>query len=527
MAKLVTQYSVLISCPGDVQEELEIIKQVIDDFNKTIGEANNVNLTIKHWATHSYPQSGGRPQELLNKQIVLDSDAAIAVFWTRFGTPTEEYGSGTEEEIELLIKENKQVFLYFSKKDISPYEINSEQFHKIKRFKEKYKNKGIYWEYSNIEEFRSILTNHVNMHFLNVITEKDQMSSHVDIPKLTIKGIYSNDIIDTPRILQFKLGNSQFIKEIIHEIKATFENISSIELPIDVDKEEKESIDKSVNNIGSFVKVDIPKIELNLSDMINKRIKLLEEDIDLVVHYANEKEISIDEDTFFNLGNLVKTKNFISSPIYGGSTYTLNGTDVEKEKYRLIKNLILKIKQYNEWLEYFKEIDSKYVIQLAVSNNGRTYDEDVDIKLYIKKGYLLKNNELPLPGTNIIESATEDLEYLYKIKQTYNIEEYFSFETNEISINSDMMIPGITYKKSIEDLIDNFRYQINDIFIYEYYQNDEFDIISFKIPYIKQHKNISFPTKLLFRSKINKIIYEINSKHSPEVIKRTLEIDEF
>ncbi|WP_353622123.1 hypothetical protein [Halocella sp. SP3-1] len=60
-----------------------------------------------HWETSAFPESGKRPQALLNKQIVNDSDAAIAIFWTRFGTPTEEYDSGTEEEIEKMLKSDK------------------------------------------------------------------------------------------------------------------------------------------------------------------------------------------------------------------------------------------------------------------------------------------------------------------------------------------------------------------------------------------------------------------------------------
>ena len=40
---------------------------------------------------------GGKPQALLNEQFVNKCDAAVAIFWTRFGSPTDEYGSGTEE----------------------------------------------------------------------------------------------------------------------------------------------------------------------------------------------------------------------------------------------------------------------------------------------------------------------------------------------------------------------------------------------------------------------------------------------
>ena len=40
-------------------------------------------------STDSYPQSGDRAQEVLNKQFVRECDAAVALFWTKFGTPTE------------------------------------------------------------------------------------------------------------------------------------------------------------------------------------------------------------------------------------------------------------------------------------------------------------------------------------------------------------------------------------------------------------------------------------------------------
>ena len=37
-------------------------------------------------------------------------DAAVAIFWTRFGSPTDEYGSGTEEKIEKWNENLSRVF---------------------------------------------------------------------------------------------------------------------------------------------------------------------------------------------------------------------------------------------------------------------------------------------------------------------------------------------------------------------------------------------------------------------------------
>ena len=70
----VKQYQVLISTPSDVQEELESIKNVIDAFNRTVGLYNGVALLPVHWSKDVFPQSGGRPQSLINSQIVNESD---------------------------------------------------------------------------------------------------------------------------------------------------------------------------------------------------------------------------------------------------------------------------------------------------------------------------------------------------------------------------------------------------------------------------------------------------------------------
>lgn len=72
-------------------------------------------IQTRYWKTSSYSQSGKKPQELLNEQFVKNCDAAVAVFWTRFGTPTDQYGSGTEEEIEIMLNAGKQVLCIFQK----------------------------------------------------------------------------------------------------------------------------------------------------------------------------------------------------------------------------------------------------------------------------------------------------------------------------------------------------------------------------------------------------------------------------
>jgi hypothetical protein len=113
MNKTATVYDVLISCPGDVDSFVDKVENAIGKFNNFYERENNVILRSISWKNNAFPQYGANPQKILNKQIVDTADFIIAIFWTRFGSKTERYGSGTEEEIERMISSGKQVFLYF------------------------------------------------------------------------------------------------------------------------------------------------------------------------------------------------------------------------------------------------------------------------------------------------------------------------------------------------------------------------------------------------------------------------------
>lgn len=108
---------------------MPIIIEDADRFSRTYGAFNNVAVMVRHWSMDSFPESGGTGQELLNEQFVRNCDAVVAVFWTRFGSPTEKYWFGNEEEI---IASSKQVFLYFPDKPMPLYEMDSDEDKKVK-----------------------------------------------------------------------------------------------------------------------------------------------------------------------------------------------------------------------------------------------------------------------------------------------------------------------------------------------------------------------------------------------------------
>lgn len=155
MAQNVTLYNLLISCPGDIKEEVTLIESAVDEFNELYAETLGITIKTRHWSKSSYAQSGGKPQALLNEQFVNKCDAAVAIFWTRFGSPTDEYGSGTEEEIEIMLQSGKQVFMYFSDKPIPPSKINGDGYEKIQALDYFGKGKSLEALKSNLWVYRN------------------------------------------------------------------------------------------------------------------------------------------------------------------------------------------------------------------------------------------------------------------------------------------------------------------------------------------------------------------------------------
>lgn len=533
MPRNVTQFDLLISCPSDVKEELEIIKETVEDFNRMFGAANNCSIVTKHWSKDSYPQSGGKPQNLLNKQFVLDCDAAVAVFWTRFGTPTDNYGSGTEEEIAELLKSGKQVFLYFCDRPITPSVLDPVQYAKVTEFRGKYKDKGIYSTYSDLSDFKKNFLNHLSLHFVKLLANdgNNNVSEISKISQLTIKGVVDGNISDKPLMYKHNFLDSQFMTDYKVKILEKFEQIKKIQLAraSEIKKVTNEtSVNSSsevLNNLRSLGKIALnfqEQIKGNNSIFNSTKIDISEGITTEISRYSEENGITISDEEFFYIGNLSKQNQPIGGGPYGtGPSYYLVGSDEEKEKYKLIMGLYDEILKFTQWEKYFKDLSSKCYLKLALCNFGTRFDEDIDIKVYIKSGYLCKKNKLPIPGEDILEDVNtfELIDYLFKPKKSLSVIEYEDYPTPIPSINIPFGINGPTYREKIEAEKNTYNKSVESLFYYDYFQDNEFDVICYKQSYIKQNTNIFFPSILIFNSFTEPIIYEISSKHSPEIIK--------
>lgn len=137
---------VFIASPSDVSQERDAIEQAIFKWNIQYSEDMQVVLLPARWENVAPTYRGEDPQQILNEQLVSKCDLLIGVFWKRLGSATANYLSGTLEEIDLFIQQEKEIMLYFVDKPFT-MEDDFSEIEKVKAYKKEYQAKGLYYNY--------------------------------------------------------------------------------------------------------------------------------------------------------------------------------------------------------------------------------------------------------------------------------------------------------------------------------------------------------------------------------------------
>lgn len=170
-------YRVLIASPSDCVKERTAIPEIVHSWNSVHSFHTGTIIEPVMWETHVIPALGDRPQELINNQIVDSCDFLIGAFWTRIGTSTGGYVSGTAEEIDRLRSQGKQIFLYFSSAPVVPESIDPDQYKALIEYKKSLKGQGITFDYSDIGDFRDMVQRHLSSVMASIAKKNEPAES--------------------------------------------------------------------------------------------------------------------------------------------------------------------------------------------------------------------------------------------------------------------------------------------------------------------------------------------------------------
>lgn len=154
---------VMIASPSDVTHEREIVRDIVAEWNAIHSRKDGVVMLPLGWDTHSSPELGGRPQQMINDRILDHADILIGIFWTKLGTPTGVAQSGTAEEIQKHHAAGKPVLLYFSDVPIVAGNLDQDQFNALQDFKKWAYGEGLVQAFSTKEQFRDDFRRHLQL----------------------------------------------------------------------------------------------------------------------------------------------------------------------------------------------------------------------------------------------------------------------------------------------------------------------------------------------------------------------------
>lgn len=226
--KKIKEYTIFISCPGDVAEDREIVENVIKQYSQKRCP-DQIQFKVVHSGT--VPSKMGKPaQEHINEKI-SGYDLYIGLMGARFGSPTQKFGSGTEEEFNIAIKkkeENDSLYVSFLFKEVSftnPSTDDMEQYKKVKEFQIGIQDKGYYRPYKNNEGLENEITN-ILADFLNEREDEQQNPQYsllTEVPSNDIFAIDEDFFHDTLNSLDANISNGYKEKITLNDVYVPME----------------------------------------------------------------------------------------------------------------------------------------------------------------------------------------------------------------------------------------------------------------------------------------------------------------
>jgi hypothetical protein len=163
---------VVLASPGDVQTERDALPDVIAEVNRGVAADRNLRLELIRWETDAFPSfNAAGPQGNIDPILdIAHCDLLIGIFWRRFGTPTNDAGSGTEHEIRLAYQSwqkhgRPQIMVYFNQEAASPRsKAETDQWGRVLEFRDQFPREGLWWPYTGAAQLATLVRNHLTQY---------------------------------------------------------------------------------------------------------------------------------------------------------------------------------------------------------------------------------------------------------------------------------------------------------------------------------------------------------------------------
>lgn len=195
------KFKVFIGSPTDTKCEREVIDEVIDQINKTLGRERNILVEAFKWEKNVIPDIGNTPQDVINKQGE-GFDIFVGLMWNKYGIKGANGMSPSEEEYDIAYKSYKnggscKRILYFcNQAPIKPMDIDVNQITYIREFHNRLTKDGVFYKsYNGIDDFKGVF--HVALYQALI----DLLANKAEVKKNGLRGKKALDFDKNTKLL--------------------------------------------------------------------------------------------------------------------------------------------------------------------------------------------------------------------------------------------------------------------------------------------------------------------------------------
>ena len=579
----ITRYNVLLSSPGDAQPLAEIAAEVLESINRTHSESTGIELCPTHWSRDSSADSGAEPQALLNKQIVDSADIVLAIFKERFGTPTQNYSSGTEEEIRLGLKDGKRVMLYFWNPPAGHAPSAGAQPDKISAFRDSLGKSTLYKLFSDEAEFKKHIT-----HDFTSLVFKLEGARERPLPSLSIASadrdnkLHDGGLTVTSNLARQTL-NAGFLDD---AIESAYQSVKASPVrkpkpkPLPPKSEEISPAPEASTPatsavpapVTAFGSVKIPasttlstalegiKLPDNMAKNALQNTALAEMSKDLAKQYSSlfahslgepvrfpEQDIAIvsdqleqlglefDEDLLY-LGAL--SRSTLGSAALAYAPTPLQGTDEEKEKHKAASKLVSLCKQRHEFRSFLDAYEGIGGATLVLRNNGSAPATHVRVEIRVPSASFVDYRKAPLPGDYFIGHALDADDMLSSfVGYMFEAEEcasYRGYDDSRVRSESGSRFAPLSIPRTLpndpfgrrlldgDDFASSIDWLYGDFNVVDDFAKGE-KVVSVGFDRVQHNSAYGFPARILLRTDVRTTIrYRITADELPASIEGEL-----
>lgn len=537
MPKALTRYTVLLSAPGDAARECDIADEELQKINRTHSGETGIEFYPTDWKRDSRADSGDEPQKLLNKQIVEDADIILAIFKERFGTPTSQYGSGTEEEIVLGLEMGKRVLVYFWEPGDGFAPSDVDQFAKITELKQRLQDKTVYKTFDDDVKLGSSIRHD----FTKMLFELEGGTISTK-PQLALAGIAEDEEMTQESVsLVYPIVLNRLNPSAYNAaVRKAYANVLAIKIPREqtTPHHSTEKSSSAASAISSGMSTQLremferltPSTSLFKSNPVN----VSQSSRDLVVAELESLDLDVTEE-LSNLGGLEESEQYEQyiPTAFGSSEKMLYGSDMEKQKYEALQMLIRKCELRHDFAAFLESNADIGAVSLVITNDGGSLAHHANVDIEIPETACVQPQELVAPSDALMaygfetkEACEQIINHIFGINETVNFKPY---EDSCVRSESGVRRPpllinyGTCYLKS-SDFDDLVEFTFGD---YKFIPNSKEHTVLVRLSFdrLQQCRSYAFPTRVLIRNnEIVSIRYRITADELDKAVEGELAV---